>query len=244
MSSGLAAERFSHADWTAVLERFVDDKGLVDYGSLADDRTVFDRYLTSIEQVSPKSHPNLFPTDHEALAYYINAYNAQVFNGVLDRGPEQKSVWRGLISGLNFFVRMPIVVGGEKTNLKQLEDNVIRKDFKDPRIHAALNCASLGCARLPRKAFEAERLDEELDAAMEEFVADPRNVQIDDGRGVVSLSKVFRWFKSDFLDDERRRGNPDGSLIDYVNRYRASAEQIPSTYKVRFLDYDKRINKQ
>jgi len=243
-SRSVATERFSHDDWTAVLERFVDQKGLVDYQALATDRTVFDRYLASVERVSPVSHPHLFPTDSDALAYYINAYNAHVFNGVLQRGPEQKSVWRGLISGLKFFVRMSITLGGEQTNLKTLEDRTIREGFKDPRIHAALNCASLSCPRLPRKAFKGDRLDEELDLAIREFVMNPNNVKTDESRQVVMLSEIFDWFVSDFLDDEERRGNSGGSVIDYVNRYRAVDAQIPGNYKVKFLRYDKRINKQ
>lgn len=243
-SGSAATERFSHGDWTAVLQRFVDQKGLVDYQALATDRAVFDRYLASVEQVSPVSHPHLFPTDSDALAYYINAYNVHVFDGVLQRGPEERSVWRGLISGLKFFVRMSITIGGEQTNLKTLEDRTIREGFKDPRIHAALNCASLSCPRLPRQAFEGSSLDEELDRAMREFVINPNNVKVDESRQAVMLSEIFDWFESDFLDDEERRGNAGGSVIDYVNRYRAADARIPGNYKVKFLRYDKRINKQ
>jgi len=243
-SSSVAFERFSHDDWTAVLQRFVDDKGFVDYQSLASDRTVFDRYLASVEQMSPVSDPQLFPTKADALAYYINAYNAHVFNGVLERGPEQKSIWRGLISGLNFFVRMAIIVGGEETNLKKLEDRTIREDFKDPRIHAAINCASISCPRLPRIAFEGDTLNDVLDGAMREFVTTPTNVAADAGKSMVMLSEIFDWFESDFLEHEERNGNAGGSVIDYINRYRAADAQIPDNYKVKYLRYDKGINKQ
>ena len=243
-ANSVATERFSHDDWTVVLQRFVDQKGFVNYPALNIDRTVFDRYLESVEQMSPVSHPHLFPTESDALAYYINAYNAHVFNGVLERGPEQKSVWRGLISGLNFFVRMSIIVGGEETNLKKLEDRTIREEFKDPRIHAALNCASISCPRLPREAFEGSTLNNELDLAMREFVTTLNNVKADESTRVVMLSEIFDWFESDFLDDEESRGNSGGSVIDYINRYRAVNAQIPDTYKVKFLRYDKGINKQ
>lgn len=86
---------FSHEEWTQVLSRFVDERGLVDYGALAEQRDVFDPYIAKIESSSPETHPELFATREEKLAYYINAYNAMVFKGVLDRGPEEESVWKG-----------------------------------------------------------------------------------------------------------------------------------------------------
>jgi hypothetical protein len=243
-SPAVAEEGFSHDDWTAVLQRFVDDRGLVDYRGLAADRSVFDRYLQAIESCSPSSHPQRFPTREDRLAYYLNAYNAQVFNGVLARGPEEVSVWSGLISGLSFFVRMKIELGGESMSLKYLEDELIRDQFRDPRVHAALNCASISCPRLPRRAFDPRRLDAELDAAMREFVEARRNCAVDDRTRTVRLSKIFDWFASDFLGYERSEGNARPRILDYVNRYRDPDAQVPTDYKVEYLAYDKGINKQ
>lgn len=237
-------EPLSHAAWTEVLQRFVDDRGLVDYVGLAADRETFDRYVRSVETISPRSHPELFPTREAALAYYVNAYNALVFKGVLARGPEDRSVWRGLVSGFTFFVAMRVEVGGEKTSLKALEDNVIRGEFEDPRIHAALNCASIGCPRLPREAFDPEKLDAQLDQAMTEFVSDSRHVRIEAESKTVFLSKIFDWFSDDFLSEEKWRGASDPNVLDYVNRYREPGAQIPRSYKITFPDYDKAINKQ
>ena len=236
-------EAFSHDDWTSVVERYVDEAGLVDYERLAGDRAALDRYLDEVHRISPLSHPERFPTRNDALAYYLNAYNALVFEGVLSRGPERKSVWRGLISGYAFFVRMKVTIGDEETNLRKLEDT-IRKDFADPRVHAALNCASIGCPRLPRKAFDHRRLDEELAAAMREFVSDERHVRFDANSRTVHLSKIFDWFKDDFLDHERLNGREKPRLVDYVNRYRLPEAAIPPSSRVRFLKYDKGINRQ
>ena len=238
-SPGSASEGFSHDDWTTVLQRFVDPRGLVDYAGLARDPRIFERYVGSIEQAGPDTDPGRFPTPDHALAYYLNAYNALVFQGVLRRGPQTESVWSGLISGYAFFVRMEITVEGKRTSLKALEDG-IRTRFKDPRIHAALNCASLGCPRLPRRAFEAEGLSGQLDAAMTEFVNDERNCSIDRARRTVTLSKIFDWYADDFIGQRKDR---DGALIDYVNRYRPRDARIPPAYTVKFAKYDKRINK-
>lgn len=238
-SGSAPSEGFSHDDWTIVLQRFVDGQGLVDYEGLARDPRTFERYVGSVERSSPETDPDRFPTPDHALAYYLNAYNALIFQGVLRRGPETESVWSGLISGYAFFVRMDVTVGGERTSLKKLEDG-IRKRFQDPRIHAALNCASLGCPRLPRRAFEAEGLSETLNAAMTEFVNDERNCAIDRARRTVTLSKIFDWFADDFVGE---RNDRDGALIDYVNRYRPREARIPPAYTVEFAKYDKRINK-
>lgn len=238
-----SSSSFSYSDWTAVLSTFVDDRGTVDYGALAKDRAALDRFLSAVEGASPDSHPALFPARADQLAYWVNAYNAWVFRGVLARGPEKESVWKGgLVSGYSFFVGTDIVLGGVKTNLKKLEDKTIRARFGDPRIHAALNCASRGCPRLPRKAFEPATLDAELDAAMKEFVAETRNVSHDPAARTATLSKIFDWFASDFLAFEKAKGTPDPNLLDYVNRYRGAEAAVPRSYLVRFAAYDKRLN--
>ena len=238
-SGSASSQGFSHDDWTTVLQRFVDERGLVDYEGLARDPRIFERYVGSIERISPETDPDRFPTPDHALAYYLNAYNALIFQGVLRRGPQTESVWSGLISGYAFFVRMDITVGGKRTNLKDLEHG-IRMRFGDPRIHAALNCASLGCPRLPRRAFDAEGLSATLDAAMTEFVNDERNCTIDRARRTVTLSKIFDWFADDFVGERKDR---DGALIDFVNRYRPRDARIAPGYTIEFAKYDKRINK-
>jgi hypothetical protein len=234
---------FSYADWNLALSTFVDDRGTVDYAALARAPQALDRFLAAVERTSPDSEPALFPARNDQLAYYLNAYNAWVFRGVLARGPETVSVWKGgLVSGYSFFVGMDIVLGGVKTNLKKLEDKTLRARFADPRIHAALNCASRGCPRLPRKAFEPATLDAELDAAMREFVSEERNVTVDTAGRRVTLSKIFDWFEGDFLAFEKKQGNADPSLVDYVNRYRAADAQVPRDLRVRFTEYDKSLN--
>jgi hypothetical protein len=239
-----AAEGFSHDDWTTVLQKFVDDQGLVDYQALSRDRATFDRYLAQVEKYSPESSPALFRSRDEQLAYYLNAYNAQVFAGVLSRGPETDSVWSGLISGYTFFQRMKVTIGGKSMSLKALEDDYVREKFGDPRIHAALNCASIGCPRLPRQAFLPESLNEQLDAAMREFVNTPRHVTVDRAAKKATISKIFDWFEGDFLSYLKRQGVSSPGILDYLNRYRAEGAEIPTDFSVDYFPYDKGINQQ
>lgn len=235
---------FATADWRSVLDRFVDEQGLVDYQGLANSRQGLDRVVDRIAHVSPRSHPDLFPDRDAELAYYINAYNALVFHGVLAKGPDITSVWGRSGTGYGFFMSNKVVIGGEKVSLKKFEDDWIRAGYQDPRIHAALNCASLGCPRLPRTPVSAERLGEELDAAMNKLVSDERHCRVDAQRRTVTLSKIFEWFTKDFLDYERGQGSSSPSLIDYVNRYRSADARIPGDYRVQFSKYDKGLNRQ
>jgi hypothetical protein len=112
------------------------------------------------------------------------------------------------------------------------------------RSHAALNCASKGCPRLPQAAFDPEKLDEQLDKGMKGFVAEKRNVTIDDAAKTVALSKIFDWFSGDFIEYEKAHGDPDGNQIDYVNRYRGSLPKVPKGYAMKFFDYDNGVNRQ
>jgi hypothetical protein len=237
------APGFDHQDWNAVLSRFVDERGRVDYEALATDRAALDRYLAQIAEIGPRSTPEQFPTQAHELAYYVNAYNALVFQGVLDGDLDAETVWRGLVPGYGFFVGRKFRLDGRSINLRKLENKIVRARFGDARVHAALNCASNGCPRLPTTAFEPGRLERELNTAMAEFVSSEQNVRVDEAKRTVFLSKVFDWYREDFLADEREAGNPEPTLIDYVNRFRGEAPPIPHDYTVRFLEYDKRLNR-
>ena len=245
MAGAPGSGRFSHDGWTGVLEKYVDDRGLVDYVGLNGDRSGLDVYVGAIGRVSPENRPDLFPTPEERLAYWINAYNALVFQGVLSRGPEEDSVWSGVVSGLDFFGLRKYTIGGRVMNLKSLEDDLIRDPFQDPRVHAALNCASIGCPRLPRQAFEPATLDADLDAAMTEFVTGDLNVSVDHEKKTVTLSRIFDWFEDDFVRFENESlGRSGSTVLDYINRYRVPGAAVPADYRVKFRPYDKRINKQ
>ena len=233
---------YDDSAWGSVLESYVDDQGYVDFLSLNKDQEMLNRYLTIIRSSGPKSTPDQFPTRQHELAYYINAYNALVFNGVLAMGPDIESVWSGLISGLNFFVRMDIELDGQVTNLRNLENKVIRDIYKDPRIHAALNCASISCPRLPREPYTSEKLDQQLESSMREFAGNINNVRVDTLNSTVYLSEIFDWFDEDFLEYEKLQNNSEPSLLGYINRYRAIDKKIDTSFKMKFIDYNKGLN--
>ena len=194
---------FDHRDWSSVLARFVDDQGRVDYEALDEDRRELDLYLEQIAETGPRTTPERFPTRADELAYYVNAYNALVFQGVIDGDLENaETVWKGILPGYGFFVGKKFRLDGQSINLRNLENKIVRARYGDARIHAALNCASVGCPRLPTTAFEPGRLETELNAAMAEFVSNEQHVRIDAASRTVYLSKIFDWYEDDFIEDE------------------------------------------
>lgn len=135
-------------------------------------------------------------------------------------------------------------------NVLAVVHDVVRKRFGDPRIHFALNCASTSCPQLPDRAFTAEHLDAELDRETRRFVAQERNVRIDDEQRVVFLSQIFEWYEGDFVSwYEEQFPDRTADLVSYVSLY-LPAEQAArlsgdaSGYEVRFTPYDWSLNDQ
>jgi hypothetical protein len=247
---------FSHAELGRVQARFVDDRGLVDYAGLAKDPAGLERFSLALETYSPDSHPELFPTDEDALAYWINAYNGSVLSIVIAYYPiasvtdVEAPFPLGLVDDkLGFFVLQTITLGGDETNLYALENSVIRGRYREPRVHFALNCASRGCPRLPREAFDGARLDAQLDRETRRFFAEERNLRIDHTERVVHLSSILDWYDDDFIDwmEERRPQRP-ATLLEYASLYvspeRAAELARARDYEVRFAPYDWSLNDQ
>lgn len=139
--------------------------------------------------------------------------------------------------------------GGDDTSLYFLENSVVRKRFPDPRIHFALNCASISCPRLSRHVFLGNRLNAQLDAETRRFVGEARNVTIDPESGTVQLSSIFDWYEGDFVNWDRSAfDGKKPSLRAYVAHYLPSEQAQPflqpASYEIRFRPYDWGLNDQ
>lgn len=237
---GAAPARFTNAAFDVVLLRYVNAQGLVDYTALQKNRAPLDRYYDMVAAYSPDNAPSLFPTRNDALAYWINAYNAAAMRTVLQYYPIESvgDVDGWLPDKMGFFVMQRLTFGGVTTNLRDVESTIIRGRYHEPRVHLALNCGSRGCPALARYAFTGEALDVQLDQAARRFVAEPRNVRIDHAAKRVELSSIFKWYREDFGDD----------LLGYIARYstpeRAAELQRASGYDIEFVAYDWRLNDQ
>ena len=219
--------------WAAVLGRFVDDQGRVDFEGVRDRPDDLHVYVRYVSQTSPKRQPDRFALDRDRLAFYINSYNALSMYNILDTGiPDTLAALRKI----RFFFLKKLVVGGEALSLYKYENEIIRK-LGDERIHFALNCMSAGCPRLPRKPFTAKGLDAELNAEAHRFFGEERNVRVDAAARKVYLSEILKFYTEDFL-----RKSPN--LIAYANRYRSADKKLPEDYEVEFIAYDWTVNIQ
>lgn len=242
-----AAAPFSHELFDGILRAYVDRDGLVDYTGLKANRDSLDAYIDSLGSFSPRSHPDRFPAPRHELAYWINAYNAFVLKGVIDEYPVATVMDIGEESG--FFSRLYFQAGGDSLTLDELEHGIIRQRYREPRIHFAVNCAAVSCPPLENRAFRGEDLDLRLDAALQRFAGDPRQVRIDAGKGLLHLSKIMLWFGSDFVEwfpADRADPPADPTLIDYLMPY-LDAEQTAYLRQnpdlaISFNDYDWTLN--
>ncbi len=247
----------SHERFDAVLGTFVDTHGLVDYARLQQNPGDLEAYYRQIATYSPDSHPELFPTAAHKLAYWINAYNAGAIKIVTTYYPissvlEVEKPWLFFFmpdqAGFFFFRRLAF--GGRTTSLYYLENKVIRNRFGDPRIHFAVNCASRGCPRLPRRSFNPQSLDRELDHETRRFLAEERNFRIDHETRTIHLSAIFEWYPEDFTQwyQERYPGRR-ASLLDYIALYLPPArmkalQAVGDRYTISYVPYDWGLNDQ
>jgi hypothetical protein len=218
----------SHQVFHEILRANVKE-GQVDYpGIQADGR--LEGYLAQLNRVDP----NALATTQERLAFWINAYNAFAIKGILDHYSPMTLVGR-----YRYFVSRDYGIGGERVNLYNLERQVIIAQFREPRIHFAIVCASMSCPWLQPWAYQGDRLDEQLDSVARAFINDPTKNRFDRRNKVAYLSKIFDWYSEDFESHS-------GSVVKYVSRYVADPELArdlaASSYKVEFLEYDWSLN--
>jgi len=219
---------FSHQALDETLHVHVAD-GVVNYSSIAAD-SKFRTYLMALDRIDPNS----LRTRQERLAFWINAYNAFAIKGILD-GYSPMTLW----GRYRYFIARTYQVGGKTINLYGLERKLLIPDFREPRIHFAIVCASSSCPKLQSWAYGEDTLDEQLDRSARDFINDPTRNRFDRQRKIASLSMIFQWFRENFEAHS-------GSLINYVKRYVVDSdlarelESIP--YKVEFLEYDWRLN--
>lgn len=217
------------AAWARNVDEHVDDEGRIDFAGIKKDPEDLETWVAYIATVSPTKTPDKFPTEDDQLSFWLNSYNALAMYAALRSGVKPEQTRR-------FFAGQRITIGGQEMTLKALENDVIRK-IGDPRVHFALNCMSVGCPRLPREPWDAEKLQEQLDAAATEFFNSDKYVKLEDARKTVRFSAILERYKEDFLHDSP-------SLIAYANKYREEGKKIPDGYAMEFMPFDWTRNDQ
>ena len=243
-ASQSGAETFDYAPLNRTLGRVVNAQGRVDYEAVKTDADLR-AFVDQLAQISPNTHPALFPSRADSLAFWINAYNACVLAGVAKAYPIS-SVTK-IAPAFGFFKIYQFVVGGRRFTLDQIEHEIIRPQFADPRIHAAINCAAVSCPRLLNKAFTPDKLDDQLNSVMRDMIRNPMHVQINRETGVVNLSAIFDWFSSDFTSYVQAREVGE-TVLDYISLFLSKDDiqylQNHPGLQIVFLDYDWSLNNQ
>lgn len=244
--------QITNKDYQSLLEKYVGDNGKVDYGKWkdnADDVRALDAYLSELTNATPDTRPDLFKAQTDKLSYWINLYNAVVLREIIRRWPVAAVVEAK--QGKGFFYDLKFVIGGQEMNLYEIENKIIRARFKDARIHFAINCGSSSCPLLQKDAFDAEKLEGQLESASASFVNDGKNVLVDDAKKQVVMSKIFEWYEGDFVAFTKARTKTQhAGVVDFALLYAKDdlgaklKDAKAKGYKVVFLDYDWTVNKQ
>ncbi len=219
----------SHQQWDALLKKHVNDEGLVNYEGFIADSTDLNIYLKDLSE----HHPNGGWTSNERKAYWINAYNAFTVQLIIRNYPLESIKD---IAGNLYKINTPwdirfIIIEGADYDLNNIEHDILRKRWDDPRIHFAVNCASISCPKLQRFAFSAKALDAELDQCAKAFINDPKFNSITPESA--ELSRIFKWFSGDFTQET--------DIIGYINRY--SNTPLNEDAEITYKEYDWGLNR-
>jgi hypothetical protein len=200
--------------------------------------------LSYIELLGEVDVDNL-TSDSERKAFWINAYNAVTIQTLIDEGLPEK-VPHAFFFGKNIFTQENYRIAGKVRTLDEVEHEILRKRYEDPRIHAALCCGAISCPRLRPEAYTGEKLNQQLDEEARRWIQTGRNKKgrkknfLDKEKSIYYVSEIFKWFEEDFGDGEE-------GVKDFLLRF---ADEETGEYlkdnevKIRYLDYDWSLNSQ
>ncbi len=230
--------RIDHADWRRFLLAYVeadaDGVNRVPYGAVSDsDRRALDGYVDGLTALPIAAHNR-----EEQFAYWINLYNAVTLQVVLDHYPVKSIMDISISPG--FFSFGPwgkklITIDGEDLSLDDIEHRILRPIWRDPRIHYAVNCASIGCPNLLRAPFTGANVDALLTIAAKDYINNPRGAEV--RGGALHVSSIYDWYAEDF-------GDSDAAIIEHLRTYARPplAAALKAIDAIAGDDYDWSLN--
>jgi len=226
-----------HAAWDALLARYIsrsaDGVNLFAYGRVSpDDRKRLKDYIVNLETVRVSALP--LPAQ---MAFWINLYNAKTIDIVLDHYPVKsiRDISLGGLFTIGPWKQKNMMVEGKSLSLDNVEHDILRKQWRDPRIHYAVNCASYSCPNLAAKAWTPAKLEEMLDEGARAYVNHPRGARIEKGK--LTLSRIYDWYRADF-------GKTDAEVIRHVSTYASPdlKKTLATVGEIDGYDYDWSLN--
>ncbi len=221
--ASFSVSALNHSAFTNLLSQHVSDKGTVDYEGFKKDKVKLNEYIKILQDNPPQANWS----SNESMAYWINTYNAFTIQLIIDNYPV-KSIMK--INGGKPWDLAFIEINNKKYTLNNIENDILRKEYDDARIHFAINCASISCPKLATKAYEAVTLEKQLTESTKDFINNTSKNNL--SPTVIAVSKVFDWFKDDFKSY--------GGIIPFINKY--SNIKINSNAGVTFKDYNWNLN--
>ncbi|MDN3724830.1 DUF547 domain-containing protein [Aequorivita sp. SDUM287046] len=212
-----------HSQWDGLLKKYVKDEGNVNYKGFKKDEAKLDAYLKMLSEKNPSNDWSV----QELLAYYINLYNAATVKLIVENYP-LKSIKD--IDGA--WTKGRVAVGDKMLSLGGIENGILRK-MNEPRIHFAINCASISCPKLLDEAYTAAKINEQLDHVTKEFINSDKN---DISSNNPKVSSIFDWYAKDY----KINGKQD--VIGFINNY--SKVKINPNATLSYKNYDWNLNDQ
>jgi hypothetical protein len=213
-----------------LLLKYTGEDGNLNYKGFISEKEKFEQYLHYLSNNPPKKNSGI----NERMAYWINAYNAFTIKLIIDNYPLES------ITDLHPFFYIPgfntvwqeefFKIGGEDFDLDRIEHDILRKEFNEPRIHFAINCASKSCPKLRNEPYTAEKLEEQLESQCIEFLKDKSKNRISEDE--LYLSRIFSWFSDDFGDEE--------GIKEFIRIHLKM--NVSQGAKVSYLSYDWSLN--
>ena len=214
-------EGISHATWNSLVSKYVTSAGKVNYKGFLAEKAKLQGYLDLLSANPPASSWS----QKAQLAYWINAYNAFTVKLIIDNYPLKSIMDLGKPWDKSF-----ITIGGKSYTLNQIEHETIRKQFNEPRIHFAVNCASVSCPKLLNEAYTEAKLDAQLTAQTKSYLNNPAENGLSSAQA--ELSSLFDWYKEDFTKS--------GTVIDFVNKYASTKVDAGAT--ISYKEYNWSLN--
>jgi uncharacterized protein DUF547 len=212
-----------HSPWDILLKKHVDEDGLVNYMGFKNDREALNDYLEMLSIQQPDGSWSV----QELLAYYINLYNAYTVDLILENYPVNS------IKDINGpWTKAIVPIGKNNLSLAGIENGVLRK-MNEPRIHFAINCASISCPNLLNEAYTAANINEQLNKAAQGFINNSNN---DIKANNPQLSPIFDWYRKDFIVDGEQ------NVIPYINQF--SSTKISRDATIGYKEYNWNLNEK
>lgn len=224
----VTAEPFDHSLFDELLEKYVKN-GRVDYQGIKSEEQKLDQYLALLDATDPEKLSR-----NEQFAFYMNAYNAYTIKLIVENYPVESIKDLGSLFSTPWKKEI-VKIGGEVYNLDNIEHDILRPQFQDPRVHFAINCAAKDCPPLYPEAFWADRLDQQLDRSTHAFLNNPEKTYLDGN--TLYVSSIFKWFTEDFDND------PLSFVLKYAEgNFKRELEAKKDSIKVKYLSYDWSLN--